>query len=129
MARTPADLTPDELTFLSEPLLATLTTVGADGSPHVVAIAFTFDPDHDLVRIITTDDTRKVHNVRRDGRAAVCQVAGRRWLTLAGPATVTREPGRVAAALAAYEARYRPARANPRRVAIEIEVRSVLGAA
>lgn len=129
MARTADELTPEELAFLTEPHLATLTTVRADGSPHVVAIAFTFDPDHDVVRIITTDGTSKVRNVRRDGRAAVCQVSGSRWLTLAGPATVSVEPDRVATAVAAYEKRYRPARVNPRRVVIEIEVRSVLGQA
>ena len=41
MARTVNDLTPDELGFLAERHLGTLTTVRADGTPHVVT------PPHD----------------------------------------------------------------------------------
>ena len=43
MARTPQDLTERELEFLAERHLATLTTLRADGSPHVVPVGFTFD--------------------------------------------------------------------------------------
>ncbi|CAN5181174.1 hypothetical protein BH24ACT1_BH24ACT1_05600 [soil metagenome] len=33
------------LGFLGESHLATLTTLRADGTPHVVPVGFTFDPD------------------------------------------------------------------------------------
>ncbi len=82
-----------------------------------------------LVRIITGAGSQKAANARRGGRAAVGQVDGARWLSLEGPVTVTDDPARVAAAVAAYAARYRPPRENPTRVAIEITVERVLGRA
>ena len=109
--------------------LGTLTTVGPGGLPHVVAIAFTYDADVVRVRIITSDRTQKVRNVDRRGLAVVCQVDGPRWLSLEGQARVTRDAEAVSQAVAAYEARYRPARENPSRVAIEIHVQRVLGRA
>jgi PPOX class probable F420-dependent enzyme len=123
----PAALPDEVLAFLSERHLATLTTLGRDGRPHVVAVGFTFDPGAGLVRIITGAATRKAVNARRGGRAAVGQVDGGRWLSLEGPVTVSADPDRVAAAVAAYTARYRPPRENPTRVAIEIHVERVLG--
>ena len=100
-----------------------------DGTPHVVAIAFCYEHATGLVRIITSDDTQKVRNIDLDRRAVVCQVDGRRWLTLEGKARVNREPEDVREAVRAFETRYRPARENPNRVAIEIEVERVLGRA
>jgi F420H(2)-dependent biliverdin reductase len=129
MTRGPADLTPSELDFLAERHLGTLTTLRPDGSPHVVAIAFVYDPADAVVRIITSDGSRKVRNTERGGRAAVCQVEGPRWLPLEGPVVVRRDPPEVATAVAAFERRYRPARENPNRVAIEIAVDRVLGRA
>lgn len=125
----PAALPEEVLVFLTERHLATLTTLAPGGWPHVVAIGFTFDPADGLVRIITGAGSRKAANARRGGRAAVAQVDGARWLSLEGPVTVTDDPGRVAAAVAAYTARYRPPRENPVRVAIEITVERVLGRA
>ncbi|CAN5792835.1 F420-dependent biliverdin reductase [soil metagenome] len=127
--RTASDLTADELTFLTERHLATLTTLRNDNTPHVVAIAFGYDPETQLVRIISSDGTRKVRNVEALGYAAVCQVDGARWLTLEGTARVVRDPDAVQLAIKAFEARYRPARENPNRVAIEIRVGRILGRA
>lgn len=127
MARIPEHLTAADRDFLAERHLGTLSTLRADGTPHVVAIAFTYDADAHLVRIITSDHSRKVRHVERSGYAAVCQVDGRRWLTLEGRATVQRDALRVARAVTAFASRYRPARENPHRVAIEIEVETVLG--
>jgi PPOX class probable F420-dependent enzyme len=129
MSRKPNDLTEDELEFLVERHLGTLTTLRADGSPHVVAIAFTFDPAEELVRIITFDGSQKVRNVEHTARAAVCQVDGGRWLTLEGTAQVTRTPEGIQRAVAGFEERYRPSTDNPRRMAIEIKVERVLGRA
>lgn len=127
--RNPADLTDDELRFLAERHLATLTTMRADNSPHVVAIAFAYDPGSGLVRIISSDRTQKVRNIESKGLAAVCQVDGARWLTMEGPARVVRDPDMVQLAIDAFEAKYRPARENPERVAIEIRVGRILGRA
>ncbi|MFH2071620.1 MAG: TIGR03618 family F420-dependent PPOX class oxidoreductase [Actinomycetota bacterium] len=127
MARRAADLTGEEVAFLTERHLGTLTTLRADGTPHVVAIAFTVDLEAGVVRIITSDGGQKVRNIEGGGRAAVCQVDGPRWLTLEGPAVVTRDSERIGAAVTGFEARYHPARENPERVAIEITVRRVLG--
>lgn len=129
MPRTPSDLTESEKLFLTERYLTTLTTLREDGSPHVVAIAFAYQPDEALVRIISSDETQKVRNVDRSARAVVCQVDGRRWLALEGEARVVRDSHGVEVAVDAFETRYRPARENPRRVAIEIEVDRVLGSA
>ena len=123
----PAALPDDVLAFLAERHLATLTTLGPGGRPHVVAVGFTFDAADGLVRIITGGGSQKAANARRGGRAAVGQVDGARWLSLEGPVTVSSDPGRVAEAVAAYTARYRPPRENPIRVAIEITVERVLG--
>lgn len=118
-------LTAEDLAFLTERHLGTLTTLRPDGSPHVVAIAFVYEAGE--VWIISSDGTRKVRNVEEQGRAAVCQVDGRRWLTLEGDAVVLRAPADVATGEALFERRYRPARANPKRVVIRIAVDRVLG--
>jgi PPOX class probable F420-dependent enzyme len=123
----PAALPEAVLAFLAERHLATLTTLGPGGRPHVVAVGFAFDPEDGLVRIITDAGTQKAANARRGGRAAVGQVDGGRWLSLEGPVAATADADRVAAAVAAYAARYRPPRENPNRVAIEITVERVLG--
>lgn len=131
MALDPADL-PDEVTdFLTERHLATLTTLRPDGSPHVVAVGFTWDPEARLARVITFAPSRKARNlVASPGtRAAVCQVDGGRWLTLEGPATVTDEPDRVAEAVRRYAERYRQPGERDDRVAIEISVDRILGRA
>ena len=129
MARQTSDLTPSELDFLSERHLATLTTLRPAGSPHVVAIAFTFDPEDGVVHIITSDGSQKARNLEKSLWAAVCQIDGPRWLTLEGRGRVLRDPARVAEAVARYEARYRPVKENPNRVAIEIAVDRILGRA
>jgi hypothetical protein len=46
-----------------------------------------------------------------------------------GTAQVVRDPDRVRRAVEAFEARYRPARENPDRVAIEIRIGRILGRA
>ena len=123
---------PDEVaTFLEERHLATLTTMRPDGSPHVVAVGFTWDADAGLVRVITFAPSRKARNVAGGAptRAAVCQVDGGRWLTLEGPAVVTSDPERVAEAVRRYAERYRQPGERVDRVTIEITVDRVLGRA
>jgi F420H(2)-dependent biliverdin reductase len=129
MSRSVEELSESELAFLVERHLATLTTLRADGTPHVVAIAFGFDPADGVVRVITSARSQKARNVERTSYAAVSQVAGPRWLTLEGRAEHTTDPTRVARAVEAFERRYRPASDNPNRGAIEITVTRVLGRA
>jgi PPOX class probable F420-dependent enzyme len=124
----PHDLPDAALAFLRERHLATLTTQRVDGSPHAVAIGFTWDHDAQLVRMITSRTSQKVRNVERGHtRAAVCQVSGAAWLTLEGPIRVEREPEQVAEAVRRYAERYRQPRVNPERVALVIAVDRVLG--
>jgi PPOX class probable F420-dependent enzyme len=119
----------DVLAFLRERHLATLTTLRADGSPHVVPVGFGYDPDERIVRIITFDGSQKVANARRGGRAAVSQVDGGRWLTLEGEARLVTDEASVARAVAAYTERYRAPAERADRVAIEIHVDRMLGRA
>jgi F420H(2)-dependent biliverdin reductase len=128
VARSPADLGPDALAFLTERHLATLTTLRADGGPHVVPVGMTWDAATGTARVITSGTSAKARHVR-EGRArvAVCQVDGRRWLTLEGTAVVRDDAAAVREAEERYAARYRRPRENPARVVIEISVDRVLG--
>jgi PPOX class probable F420-dependent enzyme len=125
----PTALPPEVLSFLTERHLATLTTLRADGSPHVVPVGFSFDPDAGVVRIITFAASAKVRHARRGGRAAVSQVDGGRWLTLEGPVRVVDDAEGVAAAVAGYSARYRVPAERPDRVSLEITVDRIMGRA
>jgi PPOX class probable F420-dependent enzyme len=115
--------------FLAERHLATLTTLRADGSPHVVAVGFSFDADDGVARVITFASSVKARNAARGGRAAVAQVDGGRWATLEGDARLVTDPAGVAKAVAGYAGRYRQPGERPDRVAIEITVDRVLGRA
>jgi len=119
------------LAFVTERHLATLSTLRSDGSPHVVPVGFTFEATSHggLVRIITNRPSQKVLNVRRDGRAAVSQLEGPRWLTLEGTAQILDDPASVQDAVERYAARYRQPQPNPLRVVIAIEVTRVMGSA
>jgi PPOX class probable F420-dependent enzyme len=121
-------LSPGLLTFLTERHLATLTTLRPDGTPHVVPVGFTFDAATRTARVITSGTSAKARHVR-DGRerVAVCQVEGRRWVTLEGAAVVRDDRESVADAEARYARRYRQPRENPLRVVVEISVDRVLG--
>jgi len=127
MALDPADLPDAARAFLQERHLATLTTLRADGSPHVVAVGFTWDPGAGVVRVITSGGSVKAGHAARGGRAAVCQVDGRRWLTLQGPVHVEGDAEAVADAVTRYARRYRQPRENPERVVLVIEVERILG--
>ena len=123
---------PDEVgIFLEERHLATLTTLRADGSPHVVAVGFTWDPTTRLARVITFAPSQKARHLREapGSRAAVCQVDGGRWLTLEGTAVVTEDAARVREAVRRYAGRYRQPGEREDRVAIEITVDRILGRA
>lgn len=125
----PQNLPPEVLTFLDERHVASLSTLRADGSMHVVPVGFSWDNDAHVVRIITFAAAVKVRNVRAGGRAAVSQFDGGRWLTLEGPARVTHAADDVARAVEGYASRYRRPSERTDRVAIEIVVDRVMGRA
>ena len=128
MALDPASLPPPALAFLAERHIGTLTTLRPDGSPHVVAIAFTWDDEVRVARVITGRESRKARNVARGGtRAVVAQVDGARWLALEGPARLVTDPDGVLEGERRYAIRYRQPQANPERAVIEIQVDRVLG--
>ncbi|MEV6492702.1 PPOX class F420-dependent oxidoreductase [Actinoplanes sp. NPDC051633] len=119
---------PALLDFWTERHLCTLTTLRADGSPHVVAVGATLDPDAGLARVISSSSAAHVRHIRASPRVAICQVDGRRWSTVEGLAAIVADPASVALAEERYAARYRVPRPNPRRVAIEVRITRVLGA-
>lgn len=118
-------LSPVRLEFVTDRHLATLTTLRPDGTPHVVPVAFTWDAEQGVARITTRRSTAKVRNARRApgeplGRAALCQVDGRRWLTLEGTVEVVEDPVEVADAVRRYGERYRPRDFDPERVVLRV---------
>lgn len=112
--------------FLTERHLATLTTLRADGSPHVVPVGFTYDEPNALVRVITRAGAVKAINAARGGRAVVSSFDGGRWISLEGVAGVTDDPDAVAEAVRRYAGRYRQPGERSDRVAIEIVIDAVL---
>ena len=76
MALDPDRLDAAVLAFLTERHLATLTTLRADGSPHVVPVGFAYSPDERLVRVISADDSPvTVLIVPTDEELAIAQQA------------------------------------------------------
>lgn len=111
--------------FVRERHIGTLSTMAPWGGIHAVAVGFTL---HDgLLRIITSRDSQKVRNVRRDGTATISQVDGARWLSFQGTATVHDDPDEVALAVGLYAERYRQPRVNPLRVTIILTPSRLMG--
>ena len=124
-----SDLTPSQLEFMRENLLATLTTLRAAGSPHVVPVGFTFDNDNNIVRVITFAKSMKARHAAQGGRAVVSQVDRGRWITLEGTVQLRTEAEIVAKAVEAYAARYRQPKVREDRVVVEITVDKMMGRA
>ncbi|MEV7089289.1 pyridoxamine 5'-phosphate oxidase family protein [Streptomyces sp. NPDC093085] len=138
---------PDFLAFWREHHWCTLTTRRPDGTPHLVPVGVTYDPEARLARVITGRRTVKVANILAAERAeqagqagragqaglggvrvAVCQVAKGRWSTLEGRARIRTGPEEVTEAVRRYTERYlRAPRENPERVVIEIAVDRAIG--
>ena len=121
------DLTDEMLAFWAERHLCTVTTLRADGRPHVVPLGVALDPVARVAWAITSPTSQKVANLRRDPRLAACQVDRARWATLEGRAEVRTDAESVAEAVERYAARYRRPRENPQRVALRIELDRVIG--
>lgn len=123
----PRQLPDRAIELLTARRLATLTSRRADGTPHVVPVGFSWDPATATARIITSDGSQKVRNIERHEYVALTQIDGAEWLTLEGPARISRDPQVIADAVARYAQRYRVPRENPKRVTIEIGVRRAMG--
>jgi F420H(2)-dependent biliverdin reductase len=110
------------LEFWTERHLCTLTTLRADGRPHVVPVGVALDVEERCAWVITSGTSRKAAQAAADGRVAACQVDGARWSTLEGSAQVRTDEASVRRAVDRYAARYRTPRPNPERVALRIDV-------
>ena len=106
-----------------------LTTLRADGSPHVVPVGFTYDQDQNLVRVITFAKSMKARHAAQGGRAVVSQVDRGRWITIEGTVRLRTEADIVAQAVEAYAGRYRQPKVREDRVVIEILIDKVMGRA
>ncbi|MGZ8745234.1 MAG: TIGR03618 family F420-dependent PPOX class oxidoreductase [Nocardioides sp.] len=113
---------PDLLAFWTERHLCTLSTVRADGRPHVVPVGVALDPEERCAWVITSRMSWKARHLAEPGPVAACQVDRARWSTLEGVGRVHADAASVARAVERYSARYRVPRENPERVAIRIEV-------
>ncbi|MFJ6937563.1 pyridoxamine 5'-phosphate oxidase family protein [Streptomyces sp. NPDC101132] len=134
MSLDPLNPTPEYLAFWRERHICTLTTTRPDGTPHVVPVGVTYDPEAGLARVISNKNSKKVRNVlaaQPDGaRVAVCQMEGRRWATLEGRAVIRTDEEAVADAVARYAERYRRVPSpNPDRVVMEITLDRAMGRA
>lgn len=127
MALDPHQLSEAAQEFLREYVLATLTTLREDGSPHVVPVGFSYDMSTATAMVIAVDGSQKVVNADRNCRAVVSQVDGPRWLSFEGTASVTRNPVDIRRAEERYASRYRQPAERADRVAIVISVDRVLG--
>ncbi|WP_372733561.1 PPOX class F420-dependent oxidoreductase [Nocardioides sp.] len=112
--------------FWAERHLCTLTTLRADGRPHVVPVGAPLDLEQRCAWIITNGSSAKAGHLRTRGPVAICQVDGARWATIEGTGLVTEDPLDVARAVERYAARYRQPRVNPARVAIRVSVERIL---
>jgi len=121
------DLTEELVSFWQERHLCTVTTLRDDGTPHVVPMGVVLDAEERVAWGITSGTSQKVANLRRTPVVAVCQVDRARWSTLEGHAEVLDDAVSVAEAVRRYAGRYRQPRENPARVAIRIEITSVIG--
>lgn len=122
-------LTATQVEFVRENILATLTTLRADGSPHVVPVGFTYDQEQNLVRVITFAKSMKARHAAQGGRAVVSQVDRGRWITIEGTVRLRTEVDVVAKAVEAYAGRYRQPKVREDRVVIEIVIDKVMGRA
>lgn len=123
-------LTPEQRVFVTERHLATLSTHRADGSIHVVPVAFTWDQDKGIARITTNTTSVKAKNARGYGdkpaRGVICQVDGGRWITLEGELSALEDPEVVRDAEARYAKRYRTLEDNPQRIVLQLVVDKVM---
>jgi pyridoxamine 5'-phosphate oxidase family protein len=64
---------PERRYLLGDGHLGRVATVGADGTPHVTPVGWSFDPDAEVIEVSGHDfaETKKYRDVARSGRAAI----------------------------------------------------------
>jgi F420H(2)-dependent biliverdin reductase len=117
---------PDLLAFWTERHLCTLTTLRADGRPHVVPVGVALDLEERCAWVITSRTSLKARHLVSPAAVAACQVDRARWSTVEGTGRVLSDADSVRRAEERYAARYRVPRENPDRVAVRIEVERFL---
>lgn len=115
--------------LLEERHLAIFSILRPDGGPQATPVGFTYDPRSGLARIITRASSYKARRLTTsaDRRVSICQVDGRRWVSLYGEAAVSSDSARVAEAVDRYAQRYRIPGERPDRVVIEVDVERMVG--
>ena len=65
--------TEEERRYLSERRLGRIATVGKDGTPHVVPVGWSYNPERETIDVGGRDfaRTKKFRDARRSGRAAI----------------------------------------------------------
>ncbi|QAY70646.1 pyridoxamine 5'-phosphate oxidase family protein [Xylanimonas protaetiae] len=125
-------LNPEQLVFVTERHLATLTTLRADGSPHVTPVAFMWDAAAGAALMTTERGSAKAVNARRRSpegrapRAALCQVDGGRWLTIEGTIEPVDDAAAVADAVARHARRYHDVEPSEDRIVLRLTADRVL---
>lgn len=85
-------LTPKQEEFLALPIVATVTTLRRDGSPHNTVVWV--DTEDGVLRFNTADGRAKPKHLRRDDRVAVTVIDpenSHRWISVGGRARLTHE--------------------------------------
>ncbi len=76
--------------FLREDHFAVLSTLNTDGSPHLTTMWYVFEHDATII-MSTPSHLRKVKNLRRDPRIAICVQDGNRYVSLYGTVTISED--------------------------------------
>lgn len=76
----PRSLTDDELSkLLAAQRFGALATSGSGGPPRMSTVAYTWDPEHRVVRIATVADRPNARRLRRDPRCALYVASDDFW--------------------------------------------------
>ena len=77
--------------LLAESPIGVLATIKRNGLPQLSPVMHSYDREAGVVRVVTTEDTAKAGNLRRDPRAAleVGSADGWSWATAEGAVTLT----------------------------------------
>ena len=125
----PPTFSDELLEFWRERHLCSVTTLRADGSPHVVPMGIVLDAEHGRAWGITSGTLAEGRQPAPRHRPAGGGQPGRRppLVDARGRRRGRDRPGSVAEAVRRYAERYRQPRENPARVALRIEVTRTLG--
>ncbi|GCE29597.1 hypothetical protein KDA_50810 [Dictyobacter alpinus] len=93
--------------FLHELHYAVLSTLNPDGSAQLTTMWYVLGDDATII-MSTLTHVRKVKNLRRDARIAICVPDGNRYVSLSGQASICEEQSRVRRDIEQLVQRYVP---------------------